>query len=275
MIKKLMKKRINPRRIGLTLLLFIFINITLFPIVLGNNQYNVAINLNSEIYYKYTNVNDELVEKLREEDFQKYFAFTGGLYGVDIGDNLKFVITKLDEKTNFWNYYLNKYTGAGLTIKRGDLNGYIYKNTSLFLSEFLNSENPYDRPNWDKEPIMIPANSNDYLSELNQTIPIIYQQIININNTQLRIDFSGGNFSDRIVYKYNEEGIYESCSVYYDNELAIRTELVTFKLGINYSIPVFIIIIGLSIGLLGIEIFLILKNKIRINKRSKDKFSKF
>jgi len=267
MIKKLMKKRINSRGIVLILLLFISINVTLFPIVLGTNQYDVTINLNSEIYYKYTNVNDELVEKLRQEDFQKYFVFTGGLYGVDVGDNLKFVITKLNEKTNLWNYFLERYTGAGLTMKLGDLNGYIYKNTSLFLSEFINSENPYERPNWDKEPIMIPGNSNDYLSELNQTIPINYRQIININNTQLTIDFSGGNYSDSIVYKYNENGIYESCSVYYNNELAIRTELTTFKLGINYSILVFIIIISLSIGLIGIEIFLILKNKkIKNNK---------
>ena len=231
-----------------------------FTAVKADEEYQLKLTEGTTLIYENTKVDEDLLEYLSDttgvEDYED-------LAEEKKGEQFKLVIANIAEKEDHWLLVVQLYRGKDLSEREEDIEFKVYKKPSDLKDEILEDEN-------DPDLHFLPNNIEDYLIELMNSViddDKYYQVDYNlyVDDTELTFDYTPMGYSDKIEYKYSEDGILEEFAISCDGEEAFKRELIEISSGSNI---ILLITIPIAISIIG-TIFIVAKVMFKKKKNKK------
>ena len=227
-----------------------------FIAVKADEEYQLKITEGTTLIYENTKVDEDLLESLSDttgvEDYEE-------LSKEKKGEQFKLVISNIVEKEDHWSLVVELYRGKDFNEREEDIEFKVYKNPSDLKDEIFEEGN-------DPNLHFLPNDIEDYLIKLEDMVTEddrYYEVDYNlyVDDTELTFDYTPTGYSDKIEYKYSEDGILEEFTISCDSEEAFKRELIEISNGSNIVLLITIISTISIIGTIFIVVKAIFKKK--------------
>lgn len=221
------------------------LNFVILPIIFADeDDYDVGFDEDTVMVWRCTTANEYYLEQLFAmiPDYDLDY-----LLEVEEGDKIKFEIRSITEYDDYYKVDFNFYEGKDLddSDNKGIYSEIISKDPEELVEAWLYGEE------FENSIIFILTNTKDYLKELNDNIPQIFQIAAYATSTTLVLNGTVIGFPYWITIKYDGDGILDKLELYYERILIYEIELRSVKTSENYFLialitTVIIVIIALN-----------------------------
>ncbi|MFX1393429.1 MAG: zinc ribbon domain-containing protein [Promethearchaeota archaeon] len=220
-----------------------------------SDEYDLGIDENTEITWEFSEVNEEKLEELRDEYGIDYIALDTDY---EEGDEIMYKLTNYDDQEDYYKLYFDVYeederigyTHARIAKDPDDLAADLFEDIGQndFTYDFL----------------FTLTKTNEYIQEFGSSIPEIYTLFVSVSYSSIIINSTAVGLEGVVILKYDDNGILEEFTIYYQEYLILLIELddvskpeIDFFL-VSIIILIIIIIVGVNIV---IAVVLILKHR--------------
>lgn len=238
------------------ILFFLVLCLTSNTVVICENNYSLGFQTNAEMVYEYSYINITLLIQLATEDYSY-----SGLFAIPQGVQIKWFVYSIIDSSDHWTVNADVYRGESFSELVGDLETSVYKNPENLSRELFNGTG--------NELYFVPINAIDYLSVLNQNIPLPAQVYSFTLNNSIVFDYTKLGSNDTLRHTFNEHGIMSHYQIFYNGSLAFSLELKNFSLG-GFEPLLLVVIITSSTSMVLISLYIIRRRNQKKSKKKKN-----
>ena len=232
-------------------LIFVLFSLFAANFTLADTSYKLGIENGDEMIWEATEYNEEYIEKLINSGF-----LSTSYLQIEEGHKIKLSVSTLTEESDIWEVTVRGYEGEDLENYAGMETMEVYKDPQDLADKMFDDDNEA------VYIVFMPYDVEDYLEELNNSISSIYKDTFYASENKFIQQISS---LFKVVSEYNEDGISEAYSLYYNDQVAYKRELKTVENTMFMTILVTSIIAASIIG--AIVLFVVLYSR----KRKRDK----
>ena len=250
--------------IGLVLLSWICGVFFSFTTGRAEDEYQLTLTKGTTLIYEYTEVDEDLLEYLADTTGVEEYE---DLAEIDEGEQIKMVITEIEEKDDHWLITVELYKGKDFNERGEDIEVKVYKKPSDLKDEVLEGEEDEQ-----SHLFFLPVSVEDYLDSFEESViederyyEVDYE--LYVDDTKFVFDYTAVGYSDAIEQKYSEEGILEEFMVLCNGEDAFKRELIDISSKGNFALSITILSV-VSVIATSIIIMTVINKRKRYKKSS-------
>ncbi|MFW9899474.1 MAG: zinc ribbon domain-containing protein [Candidatus Thorarchaeota archaeon] len=241
----------NKKIILLYLFLIITLNFAILPIIFADDDdYDVGFDENTVIVWRCETAKEYYLEQFYAivEDYDFEYL------DIEEEDKIKFEIRSITEYDDYYTVYFTFFEGKDLddSDNKGIYSETISKDPEDLIESWLYGEE------FETSILFILTDTKDYLKELNENIPQIFQIAAYATCTTLVLNGTAIGFPYWITIRFNDDGILDRLELYYEKMLIYEIELRSVKPSENYFVIILLVIVITSIIAVIVAIIVVL-----------------